>query len=68
MHMHASMLGATLQGWNHLAGVEQSGRIEGLLHLAETLQFGFLELRTHLVDFLDADAVFAGDGAAYFDA
>ena len=59
---------ATVRGGYQLAGVEQTGRIERQLHVAESLQLLGLELRAHLVDFLDADPVFTGDGAAHFHA
>ena len=64
MHMHGAELCATVQARHCLAGVQQSLRIEGLLQCEEGFQFSAAELQTHLVQLLDADAMFAGHGAA----
>ena len=52
----------------HLAGVEQPGRIEGAFHPLLLLEVGLGEHHRHQVALLDADAVLAGQHAADFDA
>ena len=68
MNVHAAPFGAAMQLGYGLAGVEQPARIECGLHFVEACEFGRGELAAHLPDLFDADAVFAGDGAADLDA
>src|SRR5579859_4591116 len=63
-HVLTAVLRAARQGRNGLAGIEESGRVEGLLDGEERGAFGRRELHTHGVELLDADAVLAGDRAA----
>jgi hypothetical protein len=66
--VHRAPLGAAVQFGHGLAGVEQGVGIERGLHVVEARQFRGGELGAHLPDFLQADAVLAGDGAADLDA
>src|SRR5690606_30364826 len=68
MHMHAAEFGAAVQGRDVLAGVEQTGRVEGGLHGMEQGQLVGVELGAHLVDLLAAHTMFAGDRATDLDA
>ena len=68
MHVYAAEFGAAVQTRYRLAWVEQSVWIEGGFDGVELFELGAFELHTHLVDFLHAHAVFAGDGAADRDA
>lgn len=67
VYMHGAKFGTAMQRRYGLAGVQQLVRIEGMLDVMELLQFGIVELYTHLVDFLHANTVLAGDGAANLD-
>src|SRR5882672_6793954 len=64
VNMHASELGAAMQGRNRLAGIEQAVLVERALDAVEGFEFRRLELDAHLVDLFHAHAVLAGDGAA----
>lgn len=68
VHMHATEFGASVQGRDRLAAIEQPVWIEGVLDQMKLPEFGGRELHAHLVDLLDTDAMFAGDGAAYLHA
>ena len=68
MDMHRAEFGAALQRGDGFAGVEQSGGIKRGFYRVKLVQFRAAELQTHLVYFFDADAMFAGNGAADFDA
>ncbi|CAI8810606.1 hypothetical protein EMIT0373P_20256 [Pseudomonas chlororaphis] len=68
VHVHGAEFGAAVQGRDVLAGVEQAAGIEGRLDRVEQGQLVAVELGAHLVDFLPADPVFAGDAAADRDA
>ena len=68
MHMHTTKLGAAVQCRYRLAGIEQAQFIKSVFQCMEGFQFSRFELYTHGVDFFDAHAVFAGDGAADVDA
>ena len=68
MNMQGTKLGTTVQGGNGLAGVQQLFGVKRLLHGMKLLQFGGVELHAHLVDFLQANAVFTGDGATHGNA
>src|SRR5690349_16635608 len=63
-HMHPAILGASMQRRDVLAGVQQSVLVERMLEREEHADFPRAELDAHLVDLLDAHAVFARDGAA----
>ena len=67
MHMHRAEFGAAMQCRDGLAGIEQTVRIECGFDGVELGQLRSAELDAHRVDLFDADAVFAGDGAADFN-
>src|SRR5580692_5621102 len=58
---------AFLSGENFL-GVQQALRVEDIAHCAHHVKIGFAEEQRHQAVFFHADPVFAGDGAAHFDA
>ena len=68
MHVHGAEFGTTVQRGDGLARVEQAIGIERMLDSMKLQQFTVIELHAHLVDFFHANAVFAGDGAADFNA
>src|SRR5882672_9408222 len=59
--VHRAELSAAMQGRHRLAGIQQPAFVERFLHCVKGLQLAGAELQAHLVDFLDTDAVFAGD-------
>jgi hypothetical protein len=67
VHVHAAELGAAVQGRHGLAWIEQPVLVECRFHSMKGFELDRLELHAHRVDFLDADAVLAGDGAADVD-
>jgi len=68
MHVHAPELGAARECRHRLARIEDTVGVEGVLESVKLGEFFFRELHAHLIDLLDADAVFAGDGATDRDA
>src|SRR5262249_49165499 len=68
MHMHAPKLRAAVQRWKHLARIEQALVVECAFEPLLLIEIGFRKHRRHQVPLLDADAVLAGQYAAYFDA
>src|SRR5258708_34658849 len=68
MYVHAAEFGAAMQGWKHLAGIEQALRVEGAFQPLLLVEIDLAEHLRHQVALLDADAVFAGEDAAKFDA
>ena len=68
VHMHAAIFGAAMQTRDSLAGIQQTFLIERGFDAVKAFALVVGKLRAHLVDFFDADTVFAGDGAADFDA
>ena len=52
----------------HFAGIGEAERIEGITQAVQAIEFVGVEHRGEVVAFLEADAVFAGDGAAHLDA
>jgi hypothetical protein len=68
MHVQLAVLGATRQGRDDLERIEQAVGIERALHGREGIGLIARELHAHPVDFLDADAMLAGDRAADLDA
>ena len=61
-------LSTAMQCRHGLARVEQGERIKRVFDPVELLQLGAAELHAHLIYFLHADTVFAGDGAAHLNA
>src|ERR1700704_6965599 len=68
MDMHATQFGAAVQGWKYLAGIEQALRVEGAFQPLLLVEIDLAEHLAHQVALLDADAMFAGQDAAEFDA
>src|ERR1044072_2948225 len=68
MHMHAAELGAAVQRWKHLAGVEQSLGVEGAFEPLLLVEVALGKPARHQGSFLDADTVLAGEHAADLDA
>src|SRR5712671_3456891 len=66
--MHAAELGAAVQGWKYLAGVEQALGVERAFEPLLLVEIDLAEHFAHQVALLDADAMFAGQHAAEFDA
>ncbi len=54
--------------WENFLGIQQALRVEGVAHAAHHVEIGFAEEQRHQAIFFHADAVFAGDRAAHFDA
>ena len=67
MHVHASEFGAAMQCGHGFAGVEQRMFVERRLDAVKRRELERLELVAHRIDFFDADAVLARDGAADVD-
>src|SRR5688500_7357768 len=61
VHVHAPEFGAAMQARHRLARVQQTVLVEGALHRVENLELRSAELHAHVIDFLDADTVLAGD-------
>src|SRR5258708_38576137 len=68
MHVHAAEFGAAMQGWKHLAGIEQAMRVEGAFQPLLLVEIDLAEHLRHQVALFDADAMFAGQYAAELDA
>ena len=48
LHMHATQLGAAMQGGHGFAGIEQAVRVEGGFEGMELAEFGRIKLLAHL--------------------
>src|SRR5664279_3123205 len=68
MDVHPAKLGATMQGWKYLAGIKQALRVERAFQPLLLVEVDLAEHLRHQVALLDADAMFAGQHAAEFDA
>src|SRR6266446_9284584 len=66
--VHAAELGAAVQGRKYLAGVEQALGVERTFEPLLLVEIDLAEHFAHQVALLDADAMFAGQHAAEFDA
>src|SRR5258705_11421835 len=66
--MHAAELGAAVQGRKYLARVEQALGVERAFKPLLLVEIDLAEHFAHQVALLDADAMFAGQHAAEFDA
>src|ERR1035437_5487507 len=66
--VHAAEFGAAVQGWKYLAGIEQALRVERAFQPLLLVEVDLAEHLRHQVALLDADAMFAGQHAAEFDA
>src|SRR5450830_2169887 len=64
--VHLAEFGAAVERRDRLVRVEQAVRIEGALHRVKGFELAARKLHAHRIDLLDADPVFAGDGAADF--
>ena len=68
MDVHAAEFSAAVQGREHLAGVEQALRVECTFQPLLLVEVDLAEHFAHQVALFDADAMFAGQHAAEFDA
>src|SRR6202023_4417766 len=68
MDVHAAEFSATVQGREHLAGVEQALRVECTFQPLLLIEVDLAEHFAHQVALFDADAMPAGQDAAEFDA
>ncbi len=68
MDVHAAELGAAVQGRKHFSRIEQPLRVEGAFQALLLVQINLAEHLAHEVALFDADAMFAGQHAAEFDA
>ena len=66
--VHAAEFRTTHERRYGLARIHQPRRIERGLEAMELLELGCRELAAHRIEFLDPDAVLAGDSAADADA
>src|SRR6478672_9955674 len=68
VHMHAAKLGAAVQRRKHLAGVEQTLRVESAFQSLLLVQIDLGKHLAHQIALFDANAVLAGEHPAEFDA
>src|SRR4030081_2253177 len=68
MDMHATQFGAAVQGRKHLSRIEQALRVERAFQPLLLVEIDLAEHLRHQVALLDADAMFAGEDTAKFDA
>src|SRR4029077_9056628 len=68
VNMHATKLGAAMQGREHFAGIEQAQGIKRAFQPLLLVKIDLAEHLAHQVALLDADAMFAGQDAAELDA
>src|SRR3982074_2513833 len=68
MDMHATEFGAAVQGRKHFSRIEQALRVERAFRPLLLVEIDLAEHLRHQVALLDADAMFAGQHAAEFDA
>src|SRR5260221_9314393 len=66
--MHAAEFGASAQGRKYLAGIEQPLRVQRAFQPLPLIEIDLAEPFRHQIALLDADAMFAGQHAAEFDA
>src|SRR4051812_25988094 len=66
-NMHAAKLGAPVQLWEDLAGIEQAFLVKRAFEALLLVEVFFRKHHRHQITLLDADAVLAGQHAADLD-